>query len=148
MGVFTDDIVVKILPGEEFPYEIYKSFEFHLGYKQSGYYIECEKGFRYNGASFPRAMWWLLRPSDLSLLQCAAIHDKAFRTGVVEWDTAAGKKMYRSISRKVANQLMAEAMRAKKVPKWKQFLVNAGLMIGSGPSWEAAKPGHLKETEQ
>lgn len=148
MGVFTDSLVVEIFPSSDMPFGIYRGFDFHQGRKNSGRFVRCEEGFRWNGTSFPWVIHWLLRPSDPELLQCSALHDKLFRTGcLMTIDTATGKEVYEPIGRLAANSIMAEAMVALKVAKWKQVVVNTGLAAGSGPAWRrAAKkyPGAIR----
>lgn len=133
MGVFTNNIVVEIFPKTEFPYNIFREFEFHSGRPDSGLFVRCEVGFRFNGTSIPWAFRWVISPSDPSLLQCAGGHDKIFRTGMLI-ERVSGVETERPATRKEANLMMLEMMVARKVRRWKRFVVNTGLIF-SGPSW-------------
>lgn len=134
MGAFTDSIVVELFPGEPYPYGIHRGFEFHSGRADSGLFVRCKAGFRYDGTSIPWALRWLISPNDPELLQCAAIHDKIYRTGTMIIRVGE-KEQEVPVHRDVANAMMAEAMKALKVTRWKQSVINFGLAVGSGPAW-------------
>lgn len=135
MGSFTGSIVVELFPDSDLPYGIFREFEFHAGREGSGVLVRCEKGFRFDGASIPWMFRWLLSPSDPELLQCAAGHDKLFRTGTQIVRDADGTEREEPIHRDTANAYMSEMMIALKVKKWKRQLINPALAIGSGPAW-------------
>jgi hypothetical protein len=138
MGVFTRNIVVEIITGSDLPFRVFRLFEFHLGRKDSGTFVRCEEGFRFNGTSMPVGTRWLISPSDLNLLQCAGAHDKVFSDGFL-LVTANGQEYRHRISRTVANTLMLEMMQAKKVRKWKQAVITTGLALGSRSTWKKCR---------
>lgn len=134
MGEFTGNIVVEIWNDPDNPYRVHEDIEFHSGHRDSGLLIRCESGFQFNGTSMPWILRWLISPDDPSLLQCAAIHDKGFQTGTLimridAWEVPV------AVHRDVINAFMSEAMLARKVAKWKRFIINTGLSLRSGPSW-------------
>lgn len=133
-GSFTGDIVVRVRANNPKPFEVFQMFEFHAGDKGSGFLTRCEKGFSFDGTSMPWGMRWLISPSDPDLLQCAAIHDKGFSSGYMI-RVVNGVEYKEKASRKVINDLMAEAMIVRGVRKWKRVVINAGLKVGSAPTW-------------
>ena len=137
MSSFTDEIVVRVRPNHSKPFEVFQLFEYHIGEKESGCFIRCEKGFEFDGTSMPFGMRWLISPSDPNLLQSAAVHDKGFRTGEVTVTAKDGRELQQTSTRKQINQVMAEAMKVKGVRKWKRVCINAGLKVASGPSWKS-----------
>jgi len=136
MGSFTDNITVKITDNKEKPYTNVEEYEFHSGRKNSGLFVRARVDFQFNGTSIPWFLRWLISPSDPALLQCAGIHDQLFEEGIITI-RVDGLETIVPIDRRIANAIMAEMMKAKKVAQWKQSMVNTGLAIGSKPAWEA-----------
>lgn len=139
MGSFTDNITVKITDNKEKPYTNVEEYEFHSGRKNSGLFVRARVDFQFNGTSIPWFLRWLISPSDPALLQCAGIHDQLFEDGVLIIRVEGIEDLVPIVDRRIANAIMAEMMKAKKVIQWKQTIVNVGLAIGSKSVWEACR---------
>lgn len=142
MSSFTGPLKIEVLPrGNKNRWRVAEEFTFHIGAPTSNVFIRCEKGFETDLASIPRPLWWLMSPSDPDLAQSAAVHDKAYRTGM--WSVRVnGLEQQQPLNRATADGLMLEAMIARNVPKWKRNLVYSGLVIGGGKAWRSWAKKH------
>ncbi len=48
----------------------------------AGFTLEIPPGFRFDGASVPRAFWWLIRPFGPNVVMAALVHDCLYAHGL------------------------------------------------------------------
>lgn len=87
--------------------------------------IEVPEGFVYDGASIPRALWWLIGgPFTGRYRRAALLHDYLYTVRVC--------------SREEADQVLLEAMVEDRVPKWRRWAMFQAVRLGGGAAWRAA----------
>jgi len=60
-------------------YRLRQEYTYRWNKNGKAYRLRIEKGFMYDGASVPRAVWWYLRPDGLQRA-AATVHDKLYET--------------------------------------------------------------------
>jgi hypothetical protein len=91
---------------------------YHVGSLESRWAIVIPKGFKTDGASVPRLLWWLFPPFGGDYDQAAVLHDFLYRTAFL------------NLERVVADAILLEAMvvlRTGALARWSIFVgVRAG----------------------
>lgn len=147
MSTFTSSLKVELLPkGSKYPYRVTDEMEFHSGEFDSGLFIRCDEGFEFDGTSIPWYARWLISTSDPELLQCSAIHDKGYRTGLMLIRVNGVEKQI-PVSRSMQDSLYWQAMVAQRVKSWKRQLIYRALQIGGGKSWRYWRKNGAARTE-
>lgn len=82
------------------------------------YKITLPKGYVFDGASIPKSFWTVLgiHPASPRIVSGAAFHDYVFTPLIM--------------TRKEADQLLVDILKAHKMPPLKRFLVRTGLFLG------------------
>ncbi|HEY0155467.1 MAG TPA: DUF1353 domain-containing protein [Longimicrobium sp.] len=90
--------------------------------------IVIPEGFRFDLASVPRAVWWLIAPFELSIA-APLVHDFLYRYGGM---LASGQVLIRS----EADTLFAELMERERVPAWRRVLAYRAVRMFGRSSWK------------
>ena len=91
-----------------------------FGGRKVAYFIP--KGFITDFASVPRALWWLVSPTDYSVLRASLLHDYLYRTG--------------NCSRKHADRLFYRKLIEDGTPEWKAKLIYWAVRLFARRVWE------------
>ena len=102
-------------------------FRYYIGTEGSDRYVDVETGFTTDGATIPRALWWLLPPMG-EYSQACTLHDKLCRTYRIT-QVINGIPTSVSITRKEIDAILEESMDVLKVTPWKKALINFGVTI-------------------
>lgn len=118
-------------------------FRYYVGAKDSGEWVDVNKGYLSNGADIPRLLWPLL-PRHGEYDQAVALHDHLCETPVLM--TASGPK---TINRAAVDAIFYEALQVLKIPAWKFTLIKAGvdlhrLRVGNTFTRPSAAKVHLQ----
>ena len=89
------------------------------------------KGFITDFASIPRPFWWLVSPTDYSVLRASLLHDYLYRTG-------------HRIGRKYADWLFYKKLIEDGTPKFKAKLMYWAVRLFAKKVWER----YRKEDEE
>ena len=89
--------------------------------KKVAYFIP--RGFVTDFASVPRALWWLVSPTDYSVLRASLLHDYLYRTG-------------HRIDRKRADRLFYRKLIEDGTPRWKARLMYWAVRLFARRVWE------------
>jgi len=92
------------------------------------------RGFRWDLASVPRAVWWLISPNDLGLVG-PLVHDWLYRCGGVV--PAPHCEPPRHFSRAAADELLRELMARDGVAGWRRRFAYRAVRLFGGGSWRA-----------
>lgn len=96
-------------------------FRYYVGAKDSGEWVDVNKGYLCNGADIPRLLWPLL-PRHGEYGQAVALHDQLCEKPVIM--TANGPKV---IDRTTVDKIFYEALHVLKIPAWKFVLIKTGV---------------------
>lgn len=115
-------------------YKVTKSFRYYLSADESDVWAYVPAGFLTDGATVPRPFWWLVAPfGDHG--QAAVLHDILCETGTMFFN-----ELPQSVTRKQADQIFRDAMKATGVGWFKRNLMYAAVrgwaMLG------VKMPGH------
>lgn len=91
--------------------------------------VVMPKGARYNGASTPRFLWWLIPPSG-AFDYGVALHDGAYRGLLVTRDGTRIRLIQR-----LADRLMDEANEATGVSLWERTILYRGVRLFGRPHY-------------
>ena len=117
---FNRPFVTADLPGGEDVWRVEVGFFFR---DRDGIKWYCPAGTITDGASIPRFLWGILgHPRDTDIGQPAALHDTLYRRGY--------------ITRKRADELLAESMETLGASATKRALVYAGVRMFGGVIWK------------
>lgn len=106
-------------------YETLPGFRYYIGSENSNEYVDVETGFLTDGATVPRALWWLLPPID-EYSQATTLHDKLCRTYAIT-RVVNGVATEVKISRKRIDEILKEAMEVLEVTPWKKEAIMLGV---------------------
>lgn len=98
---------------------------YFVGSLDSNTWVDIESGFLTDGATIPRALWWLLPPLG-EYTQATTLHDKLCNTYyVIELIDGVETKV--PIDRKRIDSILEEALIVTNVTKWKRLVIMAGV---------------------
>ena len=106
-------------------WKVGEGYRYYIGFKGSNRYVDIPTGFRTDGATIPRALWWLLPPLG-EYSQATTLHDYLCNTYKVT-EVINGIATEVAVTRKEIDSILAEAMKVLEVKAWKQFLINCGV---------------------
>lgn len=116
MSSFTRALVCKQVGARE--WEVTEGFDYEVGALGSGWIIHVPAGFRTDGASIPRPLWWIWPPFGGWWNQAAALHDYLYRT------------KFKDIERAVADVLLLDAMTPLHVATVSRWCIYLGVRLG------------------
>lgn len=102
-------------------------FRYYIGSEGSDKYVDVETGFRTDGASIPRFLWWLLPPLG-EYAQACTLHDKLCRTYCIT-QVINGVPTQVKITRKEIDAILDEALGVLEVTPWKRQTIVAGVNV-------------------
>jgi len=117
-------------------------FRYYIGSEGSDKYVDVETGFRTDGATIPRLLWWILPPMG-EYSQACTLHDKLCQTYRIT-QIINGVPTQVPVTRKEIDEILKEAMDVLEVIAWKKFLINCGVdgyRIATNPT--KPKAGYL-----
>ena len=123
LNVQLDEKASQIL-GKDY-YQITQSFRYYLSEDQKDVWGYVPAGFLTDGASVPRPLWWLIAPFGVHG-QAAVLHDILCETG-----TMFRNEIPYEVSRKEADQIFRDAMKATRVSWWKRNLMYGAVRLWS-----------------
>lgn len=86
--------------------------------------VTIPAGFRSDGASVPRAFWWIVSPAiDPRTIRAAICHDFLYRNSPQDWTRAEADRLFRDYS--IEDGL----------PRWRAYIAYAGLRAFGGANW-------------
>lgn len=106
-------------------YETIPGFRYYIGTENSNEYVDVETGFLTDGATVPRALWWLLPPID-EYSQATTLHDKLCRTYTIT-RVINGVPTTVPVTRKRIDEILKEAMDVLEVTPWKKKAIMVGV---------------------
>jgi hypothetical protein len=136
MSRFTEPLQVLQLPDEN-RWRLLRGFEFWTDCDdgmQAPLEVRCAtvfsvpEGFETDFASIPRLFWPVIGHPAGRYAQAAALHDRLYGTG------AAG-------SRARADAVFMEGMAVLGVPRWRRWLMWAGVRLGGADAYREAVAG-------
>jgi len=108
MSEFTKPVILKMLPERNF--EVYESFEFHVGEYPSLVVVRVHAGFVTDLASIPRPFWAIMPPHG-EYAKAAIVHDYIYRTP------------FENFTRREADDIFLEGMEVLGVAKWRRNVI-------------------------
>lgn len=108
-------------------YETLPGFRYYIGSENSNEYVDVETGFLTDGATVPRALWWLLPPID-EYSQATTLHDKLCRTYTIT-RVINGIPTTVPVTRKRIDEILKEAMDVLEVTPWKKKAIMVGVNV-------------------
>lgn len=102
-------------------------FRYYIGSEGSDKYVDVETGFRTDGATIPRLLWWLLPPVG-EYSQACTLHDKLCRTYEIT-QVINGVPTQVKITRKEVDAILDEALGVLEVTPWKHDFIMAGVNV-------------------
>ncbi|MBL4757561.1 MAG: DUF1353 domain-containing protein [Rhizobiales bacterium] len=130
MSDFTSPLIVRVEQRERSGrgvYTVMQPFTYHVGKKNSGLEIEVPAGFETDFASTPWYARWMISPGGLHA-KATVLHDALYR-GV-----AIHPKVF--INRKVADDILLEAMEVLKVPMARRTIIYVSVRLFGQPFWQ------------
>jgi hypothetical protein len=115
MSVLNNKDLWAVIPG----------FRYYIGSEGSDRYIDVETGFRTDGATIPRFLWWLLPPMG-EYSQACTLHDKLCQTYHIT-QVINGIPTQVPVTRKEIDMILKEAMDVLQVTPWKKTVINVGV---------------------
>lgn len=100
-------------------------YRYYIGALGSDRYIDVPTGFLTDGATIPRALWWLLPPMG-EYSQATTLHDYLCSTYEIT-TVVDGVPTRVSITRKEIDGILCEAMDVLGVTAWKEFVISTGV---------------------
>lgn len=102
-------------------------FRYYIGSENSDRYVDVETGFKTDGATIPRWLWWLLPPVG-EYSQACTLHDKLCTTYYI-MQIINGVPTQVKVTRKEIDGILDEALRVLEVTPWKRRTIMAGVTI-------------------
>lgn len=96
-----------------------------------GITLEVPEGFRFDLASIPRPLWWIIAPFELSLVAPLG-HDYLYKNGG-KFTSVEGRD--HEISRRAADKLFRNLMEKEGVPDWRVKSAYRAVRWFGGGSW-------------
>ena len=106
-------------------WKVGEGYRYYIGFKGSNRYVDVHTGFLTDGATIPRAIWWLLPPLG-EYSQATTLHDLLCNTYMIT-EVIDGVPTQVPVTRKEIDAILAEAMQVLEVTAWKQSLINCGV---------------------
>jgi hypothetical protein len=100
-------------------------------YRARTYTIIIPEGFRFDLASIPRPLWWLISPNELSVA-AALLHDFIYQH---RGDLGEACVPLHCFSRKDADLLLLEIMRKEHVWWWRRALAYPAVRLFGWLPW-------------
>jgi hypothetical protein len=129
MSSFTQALIVRKVSGTACDWLVETAFEYRVGALQSPVAIVVPAGFRTDGASVPRLLWWLWPPFGGRYDQAATLHDYLYRT------------KYQDLARVVADAIFLEAMAVLGVPPRTRWCIYLGVRVGGWVTYRRYRRG-------
>jgi len=103
-------------------YELRKNYIINLEFSQ----FVVKKGFRTDGASVPRFLWFFVgHPFEGDIIGPAILHDSLYQSKI--------------LPRTDADSIFNQAMKQKKVKRLKRFIYFLGVRLFGGFAWKHSK---------
>jgi hypothetical protein len=119
LNIQLDAEASKIL-GKDY-WRVTKAFRYYIQSKEGGEWVYVPAGYLTDGATVPRLFWSLLPPWGV-YGQAAVVHDV-----VCEYLSITVNGMPRSITRKMCDEILFEAMAVLEVPAYKRRIIEIGV---------------------
>lgn len=100
-------------------------FRYYIGSEGSDRYVDVETGFKTDGATIPRFLWWLLPPMG-EYSQACTLHDKLCQTYEIT-QVINGIPTQVPITRKEIDAILDESMLVLDVTPWKHNVIMTGV---------------------
>lgn len=100
-------------------------FRYYIGSEGSDKYVDVETGFKTDGATIPRFLWWLLPPMG-EYSQACTLHDKLCQTYKII-QVINGIPTDVPVTRKEIDMILKEAMEVLEVTPWKHNVIMTGV---------------------
>lgn len=94
--------------------------------------ITVPAGWRFDLASVPRLLWWLIAPFELSLA-APLVHDFLYRRAGIP--PRAAVEPYRTFSRSEADRLFCRLMARQGVAGWRLVAASVAVRLGGFLAW-------------
>jgi hypothetical protein len=101
-------------------------------YAGDGFHLLVVKGFKFDLASVPRLLWWLIAPFELSI-SAPLLHDFLYR--YQGNPPLGGITPQKAFTRKEADRLFREIMEQERVKAWRRFFAYWGVRFFGGKVW-------------
>lgn len=105
-------------------------------YWHGGMRFDIPVGYRFDLASVPRGLWWLIAPFELSTL-APLIHDYLFEL--------RGRFKGRTLTRKQVDKIFLQVMKHEEVSWWRRTLAYYGVRLGGWFKWHSHPGRSLEE---
>ena len=90
----------------------------------NGKKITAPRGTVYNGASFPRILYFLFQPFDPEFEPMVVLHDPIYQGKIRKFNDGT------PISRKTADDIAIIILAKNNVSEWKRNIINFGIRVG------------------
>lgn len=108
-------------------WETIPGFRYYIGAENSDQYVDVETGFKTDGATIPRFLWWLLPPIG-EYSQACTLHDKLCTTYRIT-RVINGNPVQVAITRKEIDRILDEALGVLEVTPWKHRAIMTGVNL-------------------
>lgn len=121
-------------------YRLHSDYEYVWREGLARHRLFIPAGFVNDGASVPRAIWWLIRPDGL-IRAAALVHDYLYRysgdlpVGAYTVDEMPMMGSARVFTRQEADDLFYQIMREAEVSAWKAWIAHKGVRLGGWRAW-------------
>jgi hypothetical protein len=102
-------------------------FRYYIGVEGSDKYVDVETGFKTDGATIPRLLWWLLPPMG-EYSQACTLHDKLCQTYKIT-QVINGVPTDVAVDRKEIDRILKESMEVLEVTRWKRMVIMTGVNL-------------------
>lgn len=106
-------------------WSVVPGFRYYIGSEDSGEYVDVETGFKTDGATIPRFLWWILPPMGEYSQNCT-LHDKLCQT-YRKTKVINGVATSVPITRKEVDMILRESMLVSGVTPWKREFIMLGV---------------------
>ena len=132
-AVFPDKPAVRPLTGVD--YELVQDFNFHVPTGVWKVVVHVMPGFRTDGASIPRLLWFVFgSPYDPEIMAAAIAHDALYRGEIVP--------------RKDADSIFREMMEKCGIKRWKRRRIWLGVRLFGWITWLRHTPESVAEARR
>lgn len=118
-------------------WRVLETFKFYYGVNDSLRWAVVPAGFLTDGASVPRMFWGVIAPWG-PWGQAAALHDY-----LLEYKVAYHKNERTLVTRDDADRFFGEALKVTKMPRWKRWLMYAGVRLWTKFGWNRPSTAFL-----
>lgn len=106
-------------------WEVVNGFRYWIGSIDSNRWVDIPAGYLTDGASIPRALWWILPPLG-KYSAATTVHDMLCNTYYV-MEMINGVETQVPVTRKEIDEILYEAMKVLQVEQWKQTSIELGV---------------------